>query len=581
MKVAVALPAYNPGRQFPELIEALAQTDIERVIVVNDGSGPAFEHAFRRLADLPRVYVLRHAVNLGKGAALKTALNFVLAAFPELVGVVTADADGQHLVDDIVAIAKTLLRNPDALILGVRQFDQAVPMRSRFGNTLTRHFLRFLVGQRLADTQTGLRGIPKQLIPQLLKLPSSGYEFELDMLIACKHRSCPIVQQKIRTIYIDDNRSSHFSPVFDSMRIYFVLFRFTVNSLITALIDNLVFAAVYFSGASVVRAQAAGRLLALTFNYAAARSFVFLSQQTHGVVLPRYLLLVLASGFVSYSLIQLLISLLSFPVLTAKVTAELLLFIVNFLIQRDMVFTKRAEKESLATDWDGYYRTVPWTARVTRRYTTWVLLGTIRRFGGWRAGQCRRIVEIGGGNSCFLDAIRRAIAPDEYHIIDSNQYSLDLLRRRIGADPAVHLYCQDVRDVDLDLKADVAFSVGLIEHFREAETRRAVRAHLDLLRPNGVALLSFPTPTWLYRAARLCLELLGLWRFPDERPLERKEVAAAIEPEGEIIFEKVLWPLVLTQRLIVARKRASPERAAHPAGVPAHSAYVIEPERPQ
>ena len=90
-------------------------------------------------------------------------------------------------------------------------------------------------------------------------------------------------------------------------------------------------------------------------------------------------------------------------------------------------------------------------------------------------------MEIGGGNSCFLDAIRRAIAPDEYHIIDSNQYSLDLLRRRIGADPAVHLYCQDVRDVDLDLKADVAFSVGLIEHFREAETRRAVRAHLDLL----------------------------------------------------------------------------------------------------
>lgn len=576
MRIAAAVPAYKPGRHFLELVTALAKTGIERIMVVNDGSGPDFDEIFRRVADLPRVHVIRHGVNLGKGAALKTALNFAMAEFPEVAGVVTADADGQHHIDDILAVASTLLRHPDALILGVRQFDRTVPPRSRFGNTLTRHFLRFLVGQNLADTQTGLRGIPKHLIPQLLKLPSSGYEFELDMLIACKHRACPIVQQKIRTIYVDDNRSSHFSPIFDSMRIYFVLFRFTANSLITALIDNLVFAAVYFSGASVISAQAGGRLVALTFNYTAARRLVFLSQQGHGVVLPRYLLLVLVSGCVSYSLIQLLVSLFSFPVLTAKITAELLLFIANFVIQRDLVFTKRPEDESPATDWEGYYRSVPLTARATRRYTTSVLLRMIRRFGGSGAGQCKTLVEIGAGNSCFLDAIRREIAPGEYHVIDNNQYGLDLLRRRIGKDPAVFMYCQDVRKLDLDLKADLVFSVGLIEHFREADTRKAVRAHFDLLRPNGVAILSFPTPTWLYRAARRCLELLGLWRFPDERPLQREEVAAAIEPESEILFEKVLWPLVFTQRLIVARKRTAPEGVAHSGAAPGVPAYAVE-----
>lgn len=106
-------------------------------------------------------------------------------------------------MDDIVAVAQTLLRRPDALILGVRKFGPDVPLRSRLGNTLTRHLLRLLVGQRLADTQTGPRGIPRHLIPQLMKLPSSGYEFELDMLLACKHRACPIVTQDIRTIYLE------------------------------------------------------------------------------------------------------------------------------------------------------------------------------------------------------------------------------------------------------------------------------------------------------------------------------------------------------------------------------------------
>ena len=78
--------------------------------------------------------------------------------------------------------------------------------------------MRLIVGQKLTDTQTGLRGIPAPLVPCLLKLPSSGYEFELDMLIACKHQSVGIVEQPIRTIYLEGNKSSHFRPVADSMR---------------------------------------------------------------------------------------------------------------------------------------------------------------------------------------------------------------------------------------------------------------------------------------------------------------------------------------------------------------------------
>lgn len=67
-------------------------------------------------------------------------------------------------------------------------------------------------------------------------------------------------------------------------------------------------------------------------------------------------------------------------------------------------------------------------------------------------------------------------------------------------------------------------------------------------------IVSFPTPTWLYRVARRASERLGLWAFPDERPLERKEVAQTLAAHGETLWEKTLWPLVFTQHMMAVRK---------------------------
>jgi hypothetical protein len=68
-------------------------------------------------------------------------------------------------------------------------------------------------------------------------------------------------------------------------------------------------------------------------------------------------------------------------------------------------------------------------------------------------------------------------------------------------------------------------------------------------------LITFPSPTWLYRASRRVIEAVGMWKFPDERPLDPEEVVAAIGEAAEVVYRKTLWPLVLTQHLIVARKR--------------------------
>jgi putative flippase GtrA len=551
--VPVLIPAYKPGSSLTTLVQALQALGVRHVVVVNDGSGPEFADRFRSI-DLPGVFLVEHAVNLGKGAALKTGMNYALVKFPGCPGVVTADADGQHHPDDILRVAERLAGSPDALVMGVRSFGEKVPLRSRFGNDVTRVLMKIVMGQSLADTQTGLRGIPASLIPHLLRLASNGYEFELDMLIACKHQGCPLVQEPIRTIYLDGNKSSHFHPIFDSMRIYFLLFRFSVLSVLTAAIDNLVFAFTYQHTKSIAQSQIAARLVAMVFNYAGARRMVFHSQQRHAVVVPKYVALVAANATLSYALIRLLTYSLHLPAIPAKLAAEGLLFIANFAIQRDFVFTRRKSIPA-ATDWDRYYTSVPATAKLTRKYTTATLLDAIRRFAG--SGKERlSILEIGGANSCFLDAIMAGVGCARYDVVDTNRYGLDLLEKRVGQSDVVHLHQQSVMAMDLEQPADVVFSVGLVEHFDPEGTRAAVLAHFDALKPGGTLIVTFPTPTWLYRTTRGLIEMIGMWKFHDERPLKPEEVAKSIRERGEVLFEKTMWPLVLTQYVIVARKNA-------------------------
>jgi putative flippase GtrA len=262
--------------------------------------------------------------------------------------VVTADADGQHAPEDILSVAAAAAANPGALVMGARQFSGHVPFRSKLGNNATKIVMRIVSGQRLSDTQTGLRGIPARLLPDLLKTPSQGYEFELDMLLLTRNQRVPIVEQPIRTIYLDGNASSHFNPLLDSMRIYFVLLRFTLISMFTAVIDNLLFSACYLYTGNKLTSQAIGRIGAMTFNFATVKRMVFNSRGWVWREFLEYTALVAISGTVSYGMIVLFTAHFSMGVLKAKLLAEGILFLANFLVQRDIIFTGGSGPEALA-----------------------------------------------------------------------------------------------------------------------------------------------------------------------------------------------------------------------------------------
>lgn len=339
--IVLLIPAYRPGAAVMGVIEKVLELDIDgalfsRVIVVDDGSGPDFEPIFSRLQTMRGVVVVKHARNLGKGAALRTGFNHVFVHWPAALGCVTADADGQHLAEDIVAVGAALLETPEALILGVREFGRDVPVRSLLGNFITTQVFRFVIGRRVADTQTGLRGWPSRLCLQSLHIPLNGYDFELASLVSAAREE--VRQVAIHTIYLEGNPSSHFSPLRDSMRIYFVFVRYCGAALFVALIDSIFFYAAYLLWNSLIGAQIAGRSTAAIVAFLLAKNVVFRSDTTIPIAIAKYVWLLTVMGILCYNLIQLFHQSLGVPILPSKILSEGILFLGNFSIQRDFIF---------------------------------------------------------------------------------------------------------------------------------------------------------------------------------------------------------------------------------------------------
>jgi glycosyltransferase involved in cell wall biosynthesis len=208
-------------------VKGLVEKGFRHIVIVDDGSSDSHQRYFTEAEALPGCTVLHHGVNRGKGRALKTAFSYVLEKLPETRGVITIDGDGQHLADDIIACGVRMLREGDKVVLGCRDFDQpGVPPRSVAGNKTTDRFFRVLFCIQISDTQTGLRAIPRSLLETMCAIEGDRFEYETNMILQMKRAGIRWVEQKITTVYDEEDYSSHYNAVNDSMRIAKIMFKF-------------------------------------------------------------------------------------------------------------------------------------------------------------------------------------------------------------------------------------------------------------------------------------------------------------------------------------------------------------------
>jgi putative flippase GtrA len=294
---------------------------------------------FDVVATISDVTLLRNAINLGKGAALKHGFNYILVHFPEAQRIITADADGQHDPDDIISVANA--SEDGNLVLGSRTFGPAVPLRSKFGNVVSRHVYGLATGIRLRDTQTGLRSVPRKLAEQCLTIDSNRYEFETEQLVKAKSSGLGFTEFPIKTVYFEDNRESHFNPIVDSFRIYFVLLRYAGSSIAAVLTDLILFQILIRQDFSILSANMIGLAAAIVVQYLLLRQFVFKAPGAGAGTFFFFVLYTIASRFVSAAVQTELLQLFPIAPVAVKIVSDFAIFLVNFLFLRDFVFGSR------------------------------------------------------------------------------------------------------------------------------------------------------------------------------------------------------------------------------------------------
>lgn len=344
--ILVVIPSLDPDDKLLAVIRGVQALGFTDILLVDDGSAAQNQHFFEEGAALG-CEVLHHGVNKGKGRALKTAFEWFLQHRPHAAGAVTIDGDNQHLPKDIAACVDVMYaQKQDALILGVRDFNQPqVPPKSRFGNKLTSSVFRIFCGLRVSDTQTGLRVFPRGIIPKMLEISGERFEYETNMLLVCKQTDIPIVEQTIETVYIDDNATTHFHPVKDSLRVYGIIIRFFISSLLSFLVDYGLFNLFYFllgkAKHTLFLATAGARIISSLFNFTVNRKAVFRSDAPLALTVARYYILWAFQLMASFGLVRLLSGIFGEGggvVAVLKLIVDLCLYFVSFRVQQAWVF---------------------------------------------------------------------------------------------------------------------------------------------------------------------------------------------------------------------------------------------------
>ena len=361
------IPAYEPDRKLIGLTADLKDRGFD-IVVVDDGSGPEYMELFEDLSQMATV--LTHAENRGKGAALKTGMNYInkYMAYNEAVltpsgaqtvsgkdaVIVTVDADGQHLPDDVQRVAGIAAARHDALVLGSRALEVEIPARSRVGNTVTRHVYSAATGVHVHDTQTGLRAFHRSLIPRLLGIEGERYEYEINMLMQLAAEGVPIIEERIETVYEDNNSCSHFRTVRDSVRVYKQILKFSASSLASFAIDYCMYAFLLtVTGAAgiangLIISNIGARLISGSANYMMNKKLVFKSRTGFARSASQYFLLaafILAGNTIVLSTLA---GTLGVNSLLAKLITEIIFFMISWTVQKYVIFFREESDDAEA-----------------------------------------------------------------------------------------------------------------------------------------------------------------------------------------------------------------------------------------
>lgn len=204
--VVACIPAYNEEKNIAKVI-IQTKKYADKIVVCDDGS----EDMTAEIAENLGAIVLKHANNMGKGAALKTALKYAKQLNPDVI--VALDADGQHDPNEIPKLIKPVIEEEADLVIGSRYVEGSkteTPFYRRIGLKI----INWLSGKgRVRDTQSGFRAYPSKVVDLILQCEAKGYGIESEQLALALKNQLKIVEVPVTMRYKDLEKTSKRNPM--------------------------------------------------------------------------------------------------------------------------------------------------------------------------------------------------------------------------------------------------------------------------------------------------------------------------------------------------------------------------------
>ena len=339
----ILIPSYEPDNKLIDLVKSI-DTSIYKIIIVNDGSNNKYNKVFdqcKMIAD-----VLEYKKNMGKGYALKYGMKYIKDKYKKDYIIVTMDSDGQHKIGDAIKLINYVEYNPYTLVLGKRIRNKNTPLRSKLGNEITKFIYKVVTKINVYDTQTGLRAFSDKLVDFLLNVKGDRFEYEMNCLLDVAKNNIKIKEIKIETIYIEDNKSSHFNTLKDSYLIYKDIIKFSLSSITSFLIDYMLF--ILFSLIfNIVISNIIARVISANINFFINKKYVFKCKNNLLKSIISYMLLAIFILLVNTFLLNLLVTNFLLNKYIAKVIVEIIMFILSYLVQKNFIFKKVGDYEEI------------------------------------------------------------------------------------------------------------------------------------------------------------------------------------------------------------------------------------------
>ncbi len=342
MKQRIALvPSYEPDEALLKVVSELLNNSFT-VVVVNDGSASSYNEIFNQLPS--EVHYLSYEKNQGKGFALKHGFTYIKDHLNPDSLIVTLDSDGQHRVSDAIKICDVCERE-SGIVLGSRYFGKGTPFKSRFGNFMARTTFLISTRHKIYDTQTGLRAFDFSLLEMLINVKGNRYEYEMNVLLEAVRNEISVKEERIETIYLDNNSGTHYNAFKDTLRIFKEVIKFSASSLIGFLVDYVAFTLLTLIPCDwahwLIACNIIARVISASVNFTINYKLVFKSQDKVWAAILKYAMLAIFILGCNTLLLWILVEQAGMNKYLAKVIVEVTMFITSWLVQRLFVFRKK------------------------------------------------------------------------------------------------------------------------------------------------------------------------------------------------------------------------------------------------